>query len=50
MQNKVKRFSEYFGLRAPGSGFEFFDLDIYEDTELFIDPYYLSQVKDNQYV
>lgn len=50
MQNKVKRFSEYFGLRAPGSGFEFFDLDIYEDTELFIDPYYLSQIKDNQYV
>lgn len=50
MQNNSKRFSEYFGLKLPKDGFEFFDLDLYEDTKLFIDPYYLSQVKDSKYV
>ena len=50
MQNNSKRFSEHFGLKASEDGFEFFDLDLYEDTELFIDPYYLSQIKGNKYV
>lgn len=50
MQNNSKLFSEYFGLKASKDGFEFFDLDLYEDTELFIDPYYLSQIKGNRYV
>ena len=50
MQNKSKRFSQHFGLKSPKDGFEFFDLDLYEDTKLFIDPYYLSQIKDSRYV
>lgn len=50
MQNSSKKFSEYCGLQEPTSGFEFFDLDIYGDTELFIDPYYLSQINDNKYI
>ena len=41
----MKLFSHEMGLSRPQNGFEFFDLDITNDTRLFIDPYYFVHRK-----
>ncbi len=50
MQRSNKRFSQYFDLKKTQDDLSFFDLDITDDTKLFIDPYYFSRIKDDPHV
>lgn len=41
------QFSNYFNLQSVQGGFDFFDIDIGEDTKSFVDPYYIVRDKSH---
>lgn len=44
------KFTQTMGLTSLQNGYDFFDLDVTKDTELFIDPYRLSKLKHSPHV